>query len=232
VPIARPEYGPSLWEVAGPRVRALPRPARLALVAVPVVLVVLVVAVVLLRSTPLTQAIVRGPLTFNTRFDDRVQRVAAAPGELLHLRTKPGPGRGEEDLVFRDAGAAPPRPEPAGGPVSQLALRMPTVMRPLQQGLAGKAFQVRSQGRVTIGRDYAGWLTRYQFRKRNPAGKMATYYGVRVLLLPDARGTQERVLDMSLQSEKSQVVANISDAGGNGPMRTPFYGVAFGTEKP
>jgi hypothetical protein len=230
VPIARPEYGPSLRELTGPRVRALPRPVRLALFALPVLVVVLLVAVALLRSTPLTQAVVRGPLTFNTRYDDRVERVPAGPGELLH--PKAGPGRGEEDLVFRDAGAAPPRPEPAGGPVSQLALRMPTVMRPLQEGLEGKGFQVRSQGRVKIGRDYAGWLTRYQFRKRNPAGEMATYYGVRVLLLPDARGTKERVLDMSLQSEKSRVVANISDAGGNGPMRTPFYGVAFGTEKP
>jgi hypothetical protein len=227
VPIARPEYGPSLPEIAGPRLRGLPRPVRLAAYAVPVVLVLLVAGVAWARSTPLTQAIVRGPLTFNTRYDSRIERVAAGPGELLHLRTKPGPGRGREDLVFRDAGPAPTRPEPAGGPIAQLALRMYGVMAPLRAELASSGFQVRSQGRASVGREYAGWLTRYQFRRD---GK--TWFGVRVLLLPDVAGTRERVLDMSLQSQSSKVVSNISEAGGNGPMRTPFYGVAFGTEKP
>jgi hypothetical protein len=234
VPIARPEYGPSLPDVAGPRIRAMRRPARLALYAAPLVLIVLVVAVLIIRATPLTQTTVRGPLTFNTRYDARIARVAAGPGELLHLRTKTGPGRGEENLVFRDAGPPPTRSEPSGGPIAQLALRMAPLVRQMSGTLQG--FQIRSAGRVKIGRDYGGWLVRYQFRRKvdgAPASAPArTFFGVRVLLLPDMPGTKERVLDMSLQSQRSQVVGNISEAGGNGPMRTPFYGVAFGTEKP
>ncbi|WP_026911336.1 hypothetical protein [Patulibacter minatonensis] len=234
MPIARPEYGPSLKDVAGPRFRALSRGRRRLVYALPVVVALLVIAVLIIRATPLTQAVIRGPLTFNTRYDDRIARVAAGPGELLHLRTKPGPGRGEENLVFRDAGPPPTRSEPAGGPVAQLALRMVPLVREMRASLTG--FQVRSKGRVKIGRDYAGWLVRYQFRRKvdgAPASAPArTFFGVRVLLLPDVPGTTERVLDMSLQSQTSQVVSNIAEAGGNGPMRTPFYGVAFGTEKP
>jgi hypothetical protein len=233
VPIARPEYGPSLRDVAGPRIAALPRRARLALYAAPVVLAILIVAALIIRHVPLTQAIVRGPLTFNTRFDDGIARVQAGPGELLHLRTRPGPGRGEEHIVFRDAGPAPTRAEPAGGPIAQLALRMAPIVDAMRSGL--QDFQVRSAGRVKIGTDYAGWLVRYQFRRvvpGDPKPVPRTFFGVRVLLLPDQAGTRERILDMSLQSQRSPVVANIADAGSNGPMRTPFYGVAFGTEKP
>lgn len=239
MPIARPEYGPSLKDVVGPRFLALPRPARLALYASPVVLVLLVVAALVVRHESVTQAIVRGPLTFNTRYDGGVERVPAGPGELLHLRTKAGPGRGLEDLVYRDAGPAPTRAEPAGGPISQLALRMEGVMRPERERL--QDYQVRSQGRIRIGSDYGGWIVRYQFRRPVPGDRTAdgrptdtprTFFGARVLLLPDVSGTRERVLDVSLQSQRSDVVANIAEAGGNGPMRTPFYGVAFGTEKP
>ncbi|MEV4418752.1 hypothetical protein AB0L40_02105 [Patulibacter sp. NPDC049589] len=233
MPIARPEYGPSLKDVAGPRVAAMRRPARWAVYASPLIVALIVGVVLLIRATPLTQAVVRGPLTFNTRYDSRIARVAAGPGELLHLRTKSGPGRGEEHLVFRDAGPPPTRPEPAGGPISQLALRMIPLVDDMRAKLTG--FQIRSAGRVKIGRDYGGWLVRYQFRRKvatKPTEPARTFFGVRVLLLPDLAGTTERVLDMSLQSQRSQVVGNITEAGGNGPMRTPFYGVAFGTEKP
>ncbi len=226
MPIARPEYGPSLSELAGPRVRGLRPWVRWTVLAAVVLFVLLVVGVLVARGQSLNHVIIHGPLTFNTRFDDRIERVEAQPGELLRLSTRPGPGRGQETLVFRDAGAAPTEDEPAGGPVAQLALRMPAVIEPTRREYAD-SFRVRSEGRVKIGRDYAGWLVRYQFRRDG-----TTWFGVRVLLLPDEPGTTERVLDMSLQSEKSQVVDQISEAGSNGPMRTPFYGVAFGTEKP
>lgn len=227
MPIARPEYGPSLAEVAGPRFRRLPPLVRWGGLAVAVVVILLVAVVWVARGESLTQTVIEGPLTFNTRYDDRIERVDAGPGELLRLATKPGPGRGEESLVFRDAGPAPEQDEPAGGPVAQLALRMAAVMGPVRAELADSGFRVRSEGRVKIGRDYAGWLVRYQFERDG-----STWYGVRALLLPDEPGTTERVLDMSLQSERSDVVQQIAEAGSNGPMRTPFYGVAFGTEKP
>jgi len=227
VPIARPEYGPSLAEVAGPRVRRLPPLVRWGAPVVAVLVILLVAVVWISRGESLTQTVIEGPLTFNTRYDDRIERVEAGPGELLRLSTKSGPGRGAEFLAFRDAGPAPTTDEPAGGPVAQLALRMAGVMAPVRKELADSKFRVRSEGRVKIGRDYAGWLVRYQFQRDG-----ATWYGVRALLLPDESGTTERVLDMSLESEKSDVVQQISEAGSNGPMRTPFYGVAFGTEKP
>lgn len=225
MPIARPEFGPSLLDVAGPRWRALSRRWRWILIAIVAVLVLVAAGYFTFRGRSLEQVVVRGPLTFNTRFDSRIRQVPPQPGELLRLED--APGRAPEELVFRDGGPAPTRDEPAGGPVAQLALRMTGVMRGVQRELAGNDLQIRSRGRVKIGRDYAGWLVRYQFRRD---GK--TWYGVRVLLLPDVSGARERVLDMSLRSQRSAVVDQVSQAGTNGPMRTPFYGVAFGTEKP
>jgi hypothetical protein len=234
VPIARPEYGPSLAEVAGPRLRRLPPGVRWGGLAALVLVILLVVGVLVARGDSLEQTVVEGPLTFNTRYDDRIERVQAGPGELLRLETKPGPGRGPERLVFRDAGPAPTADEPAGGPVAQLALRMAGVIAPVREQYRD-SFRVRSEGRVKIGRDYAGWLVRYQFVRDEK-----TWYGVRMLLLPDESGTTERVLDVSLESQRhvptkaqpSGVIMQIADVGSNGPMRTPFYGLAFGTEKP
>lgn len=235
MPIARPEYGPSLAEVAGPGFRRLPPVVRWGGLAALVLVILLAVGVLVARGESLEQTVVEGPLTFNTRYDDRIQRVAAGPGELLRLETRPGPGRTPERLVFRDAGPAPTEAEPAGGPVAQLALRMPAVMKPVRERYAD-SFRVRSEGRVKIGRDYAGWLVRYQFVR-----DQRTWYGVRMLLLPDEPGTTERVLDVSLESQRyvktaggpdSGVIMQIGDVGSNGPMRTPFYGLAFGTEKP
>jgi hypothetical protein len=227
VPIARLEYGPSLWDDAGPWLRRLSPRIRWAAVAVVVLVAVAIAAFLISRRDPLHQTIVRGPLTFNTRYDSRIEKLAPQAGELLRLGNRPAPGRAPEFLVFRDGGPAPTQAEPAGGPVAQLALRMESIMRPLRDSLAKDDFQLRSQGRVKIGRDYAGWLVRYQFHRDGH-----TWFGVRVLLLPDVPGVKGRVLDMSLQSQLSPVVSQIAQAGSNGPMRTPFYGVAFGTEKP
>lgn len=236
MPIARPEYGPSLAELAGPGFRRLPPVVRWGGLAGLVLVILLAVGVLVARGESLQQTVIEGPLTFNTRYDDRVERVEAGPGELLRLETKPGPGRTPERMVFRDAGPAPTQSEPAGGPVAQLALRMADVIKPVREQYAD-SFRVRSEGRVKIGRDYAGWLVRYQFVRDKK-----TWYGVRMLLLPDEPGTTERVLDVSLESQryvppkgdptKSGVIMQIADVGSNGPMRTPFYGLAFGTEKP
>ncbi|WP_320671033.1 hypothetical protein [Patulibacter defluvii] len=240
MPIARPEYGPSLVDVVAPRARRIPRRVWIAVAVAVLVLAAAITAFLLGRARPETQVVIRGPLTFNTRFDDRTRREAAGPGELLRLHVAPVwqtgpdgkriPKRGEETLVFRDGGAAPPRPEPAGAPIAQLSVRMVPIVRQIRAEFAaipGSDFQLRGEGRVKIGKDNAGWLVRYQFRRD---GRI--WYGVRLLLLPDVEGTRDRVLDMSLRTQSSPVVPNIRLAGSNGPMRTPFYGVAFGTEAP
>lgn len=240
MPIARPEFGPSLVDIVAPRARRVSRRSWIVAGALVALLLAAIAAVLIARSRPETQVIIRGPLTFNTRFDDRTQRLPAEPGELLrlHVSAVQGAGgalkRGEETLVFRDGGPPPTRSEPAGAPIAQLSLRMVGIMRKVRAELAaipGSDFQLRGEGRVKIGKDNAGWLVRYQYRS-GPANQKRIYYGVRLLLLPDVIGTRERVLDMSLRTESSPVVPNIRLAGSNGPMRTPFYGIAFGTEAP
>ncbi|MCK9250681.1 MAG: hypothetical protein M0P31_17100 [Solirubrobacteraceae bacterium] len=228
MPIARPEFGPSLPDVALPWWRGRSRRFRIAVV-VGIALVAAVVATwALTRGRTVTHVVIDGPPQFNVRFDDRIERVDAEPGELLRLRNRPAENRGAETIVYRDGGAAPPDAEPGGPPVSQLMLRMAKVMRGVEASLpAGSAFQIRAAGRGSIGRDVTGWLVRYQFKREG-----RTWYGVRALLLPNVERPTGRVLDVSLQSQQSPVVPNVRQAGVNGPMRLPFYGVAFGTEAP
>jgi hypothetical protein len=237
VPIARADLGPSAVDLLGPWARRVGR-RRWTVVGVLVAAVAVAAVAFALSRSGDEQLVVRGPLTFNTRIDDRVTREPAQPGELLRLavaaryaRGADGErtlSRGAEELVYRDGGPAPSRPEPAGAPIAQLAIRMVGVMRRVRAELGPDArFQLRGEGRVKIGKDNAGWLARYQFRR---GGR--TWFGVRVLLMPDVAGTRSRVLDLSLRSQSSPVVPNIRLAGSNGPMRTPFYGVAFGTEAP
>ncbi|MGE4426744.1 MAG: hypothetical protein AB7G37_09865 [Solirubrobacteraceae bacterium] len=228
MPIARPEFGPSLPDVALPWVRRLSVRARMAIVVVVLGVAAVVAVWALTRSRPVTHVVIDGPPQFNVRFDDRIERVDARPGELLRLRNRPAENRGDETIVYRDGGPPPPDAEPGGPPVSQLMLRMSSVMRKVEASLgADAAFQIRAAGRGSIGRDVTGWLVRYQFKRDG-----RTWYGVRALLLPNEERPTERVLDVSLQSQQSPVVPNVRQAGVNGPMRLPFYGVAFGAEAP
>src|SRR4051794_15610291 len=89
--VVRPEFGPTLPELLGPRVRALPRAAQVAL-AVLAVLAVVGLAVLVRRGTEDTRAHagVRRPIAYNLVYPPALQRVRARGGETLRLQTPPG----------------------------------------------------------------------------------------------------------------------------------------------
>jgi len=76
-PVVRPEYGPSLVELLGPRARGLPRAAQAAL-ALAAAGVVLLLAWMVLGGGSAAQptAIVREPVAFNLAYSPVAHRVA------------------------------------------------------------------------------------------------------------------------------------------------------------
>src|SRR4051794_4087295 len=89
--VVREEFGPTLPELLGPRVRALPRAARVALAAL-AALVVVALAALLSRGTEDTRAhaVVREPIAYNLVFPHSLVRVRPHAGETLRLETPAG----------------------------------------------------------------------------------------------------------------------------------------------
>ena len=92
--VVRQEFGPTLPELVGPRVRALPRAAQLVLAAV-AALVVVVLALVVLRGTEDTRAhaVVRAPIAYNLVYPPSLQRVRAHAGRDAAARDAAGHDR-------------------------------------------------------------------------------------------------------------------------------------------
>src|SRR3954454_24503778 len=89
--VVRPEFGPTLPELLGPRVRALPRPAQLALAAI-AVLVVGALALVLGRrgNDARTPGDVRATIASNLAYLPPIEKVAPRGRETLRLETPRG----------------------------------------------------------------------------------------------------------------------------------------------
>src|SRR4051794_17427937 len=89
--VVRPEFGPTLPELLGPRVRALPRAGRLALGAVAAV-VVLALAFALLRAggTDRAEVVVREPIAYNLVSPPALQKAQPRGRETLRLESAPG----------------------------------------------------------------------------------------------------------------------------------------------
>src|SRR4051812_23867631 len=89
--VVREEFGPTLPELLGPRVRALPRAAQVVLAAL-AGLVVVALAAAVLRPKPDTRTpvLVRRPIAFNLAYPPSLRRVAPRGREILRLETLPG----------------------------------------------------------------------------------------------------------------------------------------------
>ena len=89
--LVKPEFGPSLPELAGPRLRALPRWVLWAAVAVSVLLVVLAVVGWLLVRTPTRTIEVKSPVEFSVTYpSDDLRRLPAQGTEVVRLVSAPG----------------------------------------------------------------------------------------------------------------------------------------------
>src|SRR4051812_41376210 len=84
--VVRPEFGPTLPELLGPRLRALPRPLRLALAVLAALVVVVAAWALLLRGgSELPATVVREPIAFNFVHRAPMHRRAPQGTELARV---------------------------------------------------------------------------------------------------------------------------------------------------
>jgi hypothetical protein len=216
--LVRPEFGPTLPELAGPRWRALSRGGQ----AVAVVVALLVVALLLWRTTggdDRTTVVIAHPLAFNLVYDDaKLDRVVPPRGASLLLRT-PASDPDPESVTV-----APVRvPAYRGDIAGVLPLYAATVIRRMEQ--ADPQFILRSEGRTRINRQ-PGYQIQYQTRR---GGR--TTYGRRTFLFADEPAQRDGA-DINLLAARSPSMPNVDAVGSNGPTKLPYRSFRLGTERP
>ncbi|HYF28209.1 MAG TPA: hypothetical protein VD931_20865 [Baekduia sp.] len=210
----RPEFGPTLPDLARPVLRRLPRRALVAL-AVVAVLVLAGVAVRLLSGgEDRTAVVVRDvPAPFNFAYQpDRLSRTAPQGREAVALQA--------DGLRYA---VSPLRLESFRGDASGV---LPVLAAHLQGEMAQgyEGFTLRQEGRANINRQQ-GYELWFQFRRDG-----ATWYGRRVMLLPTPLSRDGA--DIVLLARRTERVPKFSSVGGAGPLKVALRSFRFGTERP
>jgi hypothetical protein len=220
VSVVRPEFGPTLPELVGPRVRALPRAVRLALAAL-AALIVVAAAAVLLRDTRDTRphAVVRTPVAFNVLYPKPLERVRPRGREVLRLQTPPGTAAPQSFAVTPLR--LPPYRGDAGALLAVMASNLVTRMSKTVPG-----FVWRGDGRVNYNRQ-PGYEIQFQ---ATIGGR--TMYGRRTLLLPGGDTPPRAGVDIMILAARSPAIPSINAVATNGALKTAIRSFRFGTERP
>jgi hypothetical protein len=219
--VVRPEFGPTLAELIVPRVRALPRAARVAVWAAAALaaIVVVLAALRLAGGDERAAAVVREPVAFNLVFGDGLRRVAPQGGEALRLESPAAAAAPQSFAV------TPMRLAPYQGDVTATLMgRSPLLIERMRQTLPG--FVWRGDGRVNINKQ-PGYEITYQFRRDG-----RTTYGRRVLLVPGTETPPREGVDITVLATRSPAVPSIDAVGTEGQLRTALRSLRFGTERP
>jgi hypothetical protein len=212
----RPEFGPTLPELLGPRIRVLPRAVRVALAALGALVVVLLVYALFLRGGG-TQAkravIVRSPVAFNFVYRAPFRKEAPLAGELARVGSK------DQSFSVR----ALKLPAYRGDAAGFLPLYAAKLEAQMARDLPG--FTWRSDGRANINQQQ-GFEIVFQFRRSD--GTLT--YGRRVLLLPGI--TARAGVDIWAVAPRSPAIVRADDVGHNGGLKTALRSFRFGTERP
>jgi hypothetical protein len=217
VSAVRPEFGPTLPELVGPRLAKLPPVLRVAVLA----LVAAVVLVVALRLTGVTApqpdrfpiVVTSGPVPFNLAPDGRLRRVAPGPGELLRLEGSAA------RMTVRPLRLPPYRGDANG------------TLPVLVEGLVGSMARsyddfVRRypEGRANVNRQ-TGYQLHFQFRRD---GRL--WYGRRVLLVTTP--TSRDGADIILEERRSAAVPRAESVGNVGALKRGLRSFRFGAQRP
>jgi hypothetical protein len=222
VSVVRPEFGPSLPELLGPRVRALPRALRLGLVALAAVIVIAAAALLLRdRRDTRPHAVVRSPVAFNLLYPKPLERARPRGREVLRVQTPPGTTAPQSFAV------TPLRLPPYRGDSSAvLAVMASGLVKQMSSTVPG--FVERGEGRVNYNRQ-PGYEIQFQARI---GGR--TTYGRRTLLMPGGDAPPRAGVDIMILAARSAAVPNVNAvAATNGSaLKTAIRSFRFGTERP
>jgi hypothetical protein len=218
VSVVREEFGPTLPEVLGERLRVPARTIWRVLAAVGVLVVLVLVWLAFVRGTPgQAGVVVRGPVPFNLIYTDALHKAAPRNGETLRLQTTAGP---PQSFAVR-----PLRLAPYKGDVSA-ALTLLSARLIREMGAQYPGFLWRGDGRVNINKQ-PGYEIVFQARVGGH-----TTYGKRVLLMAAPDPPPRTGLDITMLSERSPAIPRADAVAANGPLKTPFRSVRFGSERP
>jgi hypothetical protein len=213
----RPEFGPTLPELLGPRLRVLPRAVRLALVAVAALIVLLLLYALVLEPEPAARVkrgvIVKTPVGFNFAYRSPFKKETPQAPELARV------GSETQSFAVRELRL----PAYRGDAVGFLPLYAATLETQMAKDLPG--FVWRSDGRANINKQQ-GFEIVFQFRR--PDGTLA--YGRRILLLPNVLARQGA--DIWALADRSPSIVRADDVGHNGGLKTALRSFRFGTERP
>jgi hypothetical protein len=212
----RPEFGPTLPELLGPRIRALPRVLRVALAALAALVVLLLFYALFLRGDGVKAkraVIVRAPIAFNFVYRAPFRKEAPQAGELARVGSK------DQSFSVRELDLPAYRGDAAGF----LPLYAATLEAQMAKDLPG--FSWRADGRTNINKQQ-GFEIVFQFRRSD--GTLT--YGRRTLLLPGV--TARQGVDIWAVAPRSPSVVRADDVGHNGGLKTALRSFRFGTERP
>lgn len=214
--VVRPEFGPTLPELLGPRVARLPRPVRIALAAGAALLLALLVYALFFRgegAKAKRAVIVREPIAFNFVYRAPFGKQEPRAGELARVGSK------EQSFSVRALNLPPYRGDAAGF----LPLYAATLEAQMAKELPG--FVWRADGRANINKQQGFEIV---FQYRGTDGK--TTYGRRILLLPNVAAREGA--DIWAVAPRSPAIVRADDVGHNGGLKTALRSFRFGTERP
>jgi hypothetical protein len=218
--VVRPEYGPSLPELLGPRVRALPRPLRIAGLVALVLVVVAVLVAAIDGGAKRTSLVHRGALPFNLSYPKGIERVAPKNGELARLEQRRG------DLFLASYAVEPLTLPPYSGQPDGI---FPTYAERLKTELARRFpgfLAVTPEGRVRLNEITTGYAVLF----RAKLGER-TLYGRAVMLAPPKAAQRDTALLVMLATPAAGI-SGPAAVGYDGLMTIPYRSFRFGTEKP
>jgi hypothetical protein len=219
--VVRPEFGPTLPELLGPRVRALPRAGQAVLAAL-AALVVLALAFVLLRGDgeQRTTVVVREPIAYNLVYPPALQQVRPQGRETLRLETAPGAADPQSFAVTPFT--LPPYRGDATGVLTGMS---PNQIERMRRTIPG--FVWRADGRVNYNRQ-PGYEILFQARIDG-----RTWYGRRTLLLPGGDEPPREGVDIMIMAARSEAIPRADAvASSSGALKTAIRSFRFGTERP
>jgi hypothetical protein len=219
--VVRPEFGPTLPELVGPRVRALPRAAQVALARAAAGVVVLLAAL-LFRDTRDTRAhaVVRAPVAYNLVYPHTLVRARPRGPETLRLQTPPGTKEPQSFAV------TPLRLPPYRGDATALLTVMSAdLISRMRASLPG--FVWRGDGRVNYNRQPG-----YEILFQAKIGGRTTY-GRRTLLVPGGDTPPRAGVDITILAARSPAIPRVDAvAATSGALKTAIRSFRFGTERP
>jgi hypothetical protein len=219
--VVRPEFGPTLPELLGPRIRRLPRVAQLALAAVAAIVVVALVAV-LLRGSRDTRphAVVRAPIAYNLIYPPPLQRVQPRGGETLRIQTPAGTSAPQSFAV-----STLRLPAYHGDSTGILTLMSANLISRMRATIPG--FVWRGDGRVSYNHQPG-----YEILFQAKIGGRTTY-GRRTLLVPDSATPPHEGVDIMILAARSAAIPRVDAvAASTGALKTAIRSFRFGTERP